>query len=152
MIQQGKPAIILLAEDDPGDQEITRRAMEAWRIANKLYIVSNGEEALDYLYHKGKYANPDDSPRPDLLMLDLNMPRISGRQVLEKIHSDPHLSDITVVVLTTSKQEEDIVRSYNLGCKSFIVKPVGLDAFIEVINTIEKYWFQIVILTPCIQN
>lgn len=143
-----REAIILLAEDDPGDQELTRRALEESRLLNQLFITSDGEETLDYLYHRGKYVDPASSPRPDLLLLDLNMPKMSGRQVLEQLNSDPDLKDITVIVLTTSRQEADIVSSYELGCKSFITKPVGMDQFLEVIKTLETYWFQIVVLPP----
>ena len=143
-----REAVILLAEDDPGDQELTRRALEDSKLLNTLYITSDGEETLDYLYRRGKFADPQTSPRPDLLLLDLNMPKISGRQVLEQINNDPDLKDITVVVLTTSQQETDIVSSYELGCKSFITKPVGMDQFLDVIQTLQTYWFQIVVLPP----
>lgn len=145
---KAKPAVILLAEDDRGDQELTRRALEEGKIRNDLRVVEDGEEALAYLYRRGKYKDPATSPRPDLLLLDLNLPRIDGRQVLEKIRSDSKLRRMAVVVLTTSRQEEDILRSYELGCNSFITKPVGMEQFIRVIHALEEYWFQIVVLPP----
>lgn len=143
-----KKAVILLAEDDPGDQKLTRRALEDGRIDNDLYIVENGEEALDYLLRRGKYQDPATSPRPDLFLLDLNMPKVDGRQVLEEIEKNPACSNITTVVLTTSQQEEDIIRSYDLGIKSYITKPVEFDEFVDVVKTLGKYWFQIVVLPP----
>jgi CheY-like chemotaxis protein len=143
-----RPAIILLAEDDLGDQELTKRALEEGKIENELYIVQDGEEALDYLFRRGRYTDPETSPRPDLFLLDLNMPKIDGRQVLEQIRSIHELRNIRVVVLTTSHQEEDITRSYDLGVHSYITKPVDLDQFFNVVRTLEEYWFQIVVLPP----
>jgi len=143
-----KPAVILLAEDDRGDQELTRRALEGGKIRNDLRIVEDGEEALAYLHRRGKYKDPATSPRPDLLLLDLNLPRVDGREVLERVRADSKLRRMAVVVLTTSRQEEDILRSYELGCNSFITKPVGMDQFIRVIQALEEYWFQIVVLPP----
>ena len=145
---KAKPAVILLAEDDRGDQELTRRALEAGKIRNDLRIVENGEEALAYLFRRGKYKDPVSSPRPDLLLLDLNMPRVDGREVLERVRADAELRRMAVVVLTTSRQEEDILRSYELGCNSFITKPVAMDQFIRFIQAVEEYWFQIVVLPP----
>lgn len=145
MIQNNeKPVIILLAEDDPGDQELTRRALNEGKIANDLHIVNNGEQALDYLYRRGKYKDPSSSPRPSLILLDLNMPKIDGRQVLSEIKSDPDLSIIPVIALTTSRQEEDILKSYQHGVNSYITKPVSIDEFIAVIMSLEDYWFRIV--------
>jgi len=143
-----RPAIILLAEDDFGDQELTKRALEEGKIENELYIVKDGEEALDYLFRRGRYTDPETSPRPDLFLLDLNMPKLDGRQVLEQIRSIHEFRNIRVVVLTTSHQEEDITRSYDLGVHSYITKPVDLDQFFNVIRTLEEYWFQIVVLPP----
>ena len=143
-----RPAIILLAEDDLGDQELTKRALEEGKIENELYIVKDGEEALDYLFRRGRYTDPETSPRPDLFLLDLNMPKLDGRQVLEQIRSIHEFRNIRVVVLTTSRQEEDITRSYDLGVHSYITKPVDLDQFFNVIRTLEEYWFQIVVLPP----
>jgi CheY-like chemotaxis protein len=141
-----RPAIILLAEDDLGDQELTKRALKEGKIENELYIVKDGEEALDYLFRRGRYTDPKTSPRPDLFLLDLNMPKLDGRQVLEQICSIHELRNIRVVVLTTSHQEEDITRSYDLGVHSYITKPVDLDQFFNVIRTLEEYWLQIVVL------
>ena len=143
-----KPAIILLAEDDLGDQELTKRALEEGKVENELYIVKDGEEALDYLFRRGRYTDPETSPRPDLFLLDLNMPKLDGRQVLEQIRSIHELRNIRVVVLTTSRLEEDITRSYDLGVHSYITKPVDLDQFFNVVRTLEEYWFQIVVLPP----
>ena len=123
---KAKPAVILLAEDDRGDQELTRRALEEGKIRNDLRVVEDGEEALAYLYRRGKYKDPATSPRPDLLLLDLNLPRVDGREVLERVRADSKLRRMAVVVLTTSRQEEDILRSYELGCNSFITKPVSV--------------------------
>jgi len=145
---KGKPALILLVEDDRGDQELTRRALQEGKIQNELRIVEDGEEALSYLFRWGKYKDPATSPRPDLLLLDLNLPRVDGREVLERIREDSTLRRMAVVVLTTSRQEEDILRSYEVGCNSFITKPVGMDQFIRVIRALEEYWFQIVVLPP----
>ena len=144
----GRPAIILLAEDDPGDQELTRRALEEGAIRNELHIVTDGEAALDYLFRRGKYQNPATSPRPDLLLLDLNMPKVDGRQVLQRVRADTNLRRLAVVVLTTSQHEEDIIRTYELGANSYITKPMELRQFMQVIQALETYWFQIVVLPP----
>ena len=145
---KAKAAVILLAEDDRGDQELTRRALEGGKIRNDLRVVEDGEEALAYLYRRGKYKDPATSPRPDLLLLDLNLPRVDGRQVLKKVRSDSNLRPMAVVVLTTSRQEEDILRSYELGCNSFITKPGTMEQFIQVIHALEEYWFRTVVLPP----
>ena len=147
-VSKAKLAVILLVEDDRGDQELTRRALEAGKIRNDLRIVEDGEEALAYLFRRGKYKDPASSPRPDLLLLDLNLPRVDGREVLERVRADSKLRRMAVVVLTTSRQEEDILRSYELGCNSFITKPVAMDQFIQLIQALEEYWFQIVVLPP----
>ncbi len=143
-----KPAIILLVEDDPGDQELTLRAFEESKLKNELHIVEDGEEAINYLLRQGKYADPVSSPKPDLILLDLNLPKMDGRQVLERIRHEPELRRMAVVVLTTSRQEQDIIRSYDLGCNSFITKPVDMVQFAKVIESLEQYWFQIVLLPP----
>jgi CheY-like chemotaxis protein len=144
--QRIKNATILLVEDDPGDQELTRRALEDDVVHTDLRIVNDGKEALDYLRREGAFTDPDTSPRPDLILLDLNMPRIDGRQVLEQVREDPDISRIPVIALTTSDEEEDVLRSYDLGCKSFIKKPVEIDTFIDTIRELQHYWFELVTL------
>jgi CheY-like chemotaxis protein len=136
----------LLAEDDPGDQELTRRALEEDVLRVDLRIVSDGEEALDYLFQRGDYSEAEAAPRPDLILLDLNMPKRTGREVLEVLKASPDLCRIPVVVLTTSQQEADIVATYDLGCNSYVQKPVELDQFIDVVRKMGNYWFEIVTL------
>lgn len=143
-----KPAVILLVEDDPGDQELTRRALDEGKFLNTLHIVEDGEEALEYLHREGKYADAKTSPRPDLILLDLNLPKLNGKQVLEKIRQDPELRRLCVVVLTTSRHEEDVLRSYDLGVNSYINKPVDLNQLTRLIHALEAYWFQVVVLPP----
>lgn len=123
---------------------LAREALTESRLANELYLVRDGEELMDYLYQRSQYADPSSSPRPGLILLDLNMPRKDGREALREIKSDSNLRQIPVVVLTTSKAEEDIYRSYDLGANSFITKPVTFASLVEVIKTIGKYWFEIV--------
>lgn len=139
---------ILMADDDADDQEFTRSAMQESRLANDLRCVNDGEELLDYLYRRGRFADPKDSPRPGLILLDLNMPRVDGREALREIKADPNLKHIPVVVLTTSKTEEDILRSYNLGANCFITKPVTFDGLVEVVKILDRHWFQLVELPP----
>ena len=148
MQNQPKKAIILLAEDDPADQKMTKRAFESGMLENDLYIVNNGEEALDFLMRRGQYSNPESSPRPDLLLLDLNMPKVDGRAVLSEMMENPDCPNIPTIVLTTSKQEEDIIRTYNLGIKSYITKPVDFAGFIQAVKTLGDYWFGLVSLPP----
>ncbi|MFC9967015.1 response regulator [Nocardia ignorata] len=141
MTVPGQPIDILLVEDDPGDELMTREAFEDNKIGNTLHVVRDGEEALDFLYRNGNYA---DAPTPDLILLDLNLPRYDGRQVLEKIKADPELSPIPVVVLTTSAAEEDILRSYKLHANAYVTKPVDLDQFIAAIRQIDEFFVQVV--------
>jgi len=148
MKKSERAAVLLMAEDNPGDQKITQKALERAKIRNKLYIVQDGEEALDYLFHRGAYSDPEKSPTPDLFLLDLNMPKVDGREVLEEIKDVKKLSNMRIVVLTTSQQEEDILRSYDLGVHSYIVKPVNLERFMEVISKLSEYWLDIVVLPP----
>lgn len=135
---------ILMADDDEDDCMLAREALGESRLANNLHIVQDGEELLDYLYRRGQYAEASNSPRPGLILLDLNMPKKDGREALREIKIDPHLRRIPIVILTTSKSEEDICRSYDLGANSFIIKPITFSSLVEVMKTIGKYWFQIV--------
>ncbi|WP_329297568.1 response regulator [Streptomyces sp. NBC_00659] len=137
----GTPIDVLLVEDDPGDELMTREAFEDNKIGNNLHVVRDGEEALDFLYRRAAHA---DAPRPDLILLDLNLPKYDGRQVLEKIKSDPALSHIPVVVLTTSAAEEDILRSYRLHANAYVTKPVDLDQFIAAVRQIDDFFVQVV--------
>lgn len=147
-MESRKPFTILMADDDADDREFTRSAMQESRLANDLRCVEDGEELLDYLHRRGRYADPKDSPRPGLILLDLNMPRLDGREALREIKADPKLKSIPVVVLTTSKTEEDILRSYNLGANCFVTKPVTFEGLVEVVRVLNKHWFQIVELPP----
>ncbi len=137
------PIIILMAEDDPDDRMLAEEALEESRLANILHCVTDGVELLDYLYHRGEYEHTP-APRPGIILLDLNMPRMDGREALEKIKADPELRSIPVVVLTTSKAEEDILRTYQLGVSGFITKPVAFQGLVDVMQSLGKYWFQIV--------
>ena len=143
---KARTAVILLVEDDPDDQKLTRRALRTSKLGNRLFVANDGEEALDYLYRQGKFTDTALFPRPDLILLDLNMPKIDGRTVLKRIKEDPILRRIPVVVLTTSSHEEDIVRSYDLGVNSYITKPVEMGGFIRAIKDLEHYWFNLVVL------
>ncbi|MFE6161175.1 response regulator [Streptomyces sp. NPDC056486] len=135
------PIDVLLVEDDAGDELMTREAFEDNKIRNKLHVARDGEEALDFLYQRGEHIGV---PRPDLILLDLNLPKYDGRQVLEKIKSDPDLKDIPVVVLTTSAAEEDILRSYKLHANAYVTKPVDLDQFIAAVRQIDDFFVQVV--------
>ncbi len=147
MMSKSKVITILMAEDDPDDRLLACEAFEESRLVNELVLVEDGEELMDYLYRRGKY-NEASAPRPGVILLDLNMPRKDGREALREIKADPDLRRIPVVVLTTSKAEEDILRTYDLGVNSFIVKPVTFGDLVEVIRTLGRYWFEIVELPP----
>ena len=138
------PITILMADDDADDRQLTREALEGARLINDIRFVENGEELLEYLRREGKWAAPADAPRPGLILLDLNMPRKDGRTVLKEIKQDPEFRTIPVVILTTSKSDEDVYRSYDLGVNSYIVKPVTFEALVDILQTLEKYWFEIV--------
>lgn len=128
---------VLLVEDNPDDVEITKRAFSKGNILNRLNIVRDGQEALEYLYRQGEY---EAAPRPGLILLDINLPKVNGIEVLQKIKKDSDLKRIPVVMLTVSRRDEDIVESYDLGVNSYIIKPVEFDKFVETIKNIELYW------------
>lgn len=136
--------IILYAEDDPEDRMLVEDAMEESRLANEMHFVEDGEELMDYLQRRGKYTELSDKPLPGLILLDLNMPKKDGREALEEIKADPNLRRIPIVVLTTSKAEEDILSTYDLGVSGFVVKPVTFESLVSLLKTISKYWFEIV--------
>jgi CheY-like chemotaxis protein len=140
----GSPIVILMADDDADDRMLTRDALEESRVLNELRFVEDGEELMEYLTRKGKYASAEDSPRPGLILLDLNMPKKDGREALKEIKSDPNLRRIPVVIMTTSKAEEDVFRSYDFGASSFITKPVTFDRLVELMRTLGEYWVEFV--------
>jgi len=140
----GNPITILLADDDPDDRMLASAALQESRLANDLYCVENGEELMDYLQQRGRFGNGHACPRPGLILLDLNMPKKDGREALKEIKADPELRRIPIVVLTTSKAEEDIYRTYDLGVSSFITKPVTFEGLVEVMKALGRYWFEIV--------
>ena len=139
-----KQITILLADDSDDDRMMTREALQESFVLNRMAEVEDGEELMDYLHRRGEYADPQSSPRPGLILLDLNMPRKSGQEALQEIKADPSLRRIPVVILTTSQDEHDILRSYDLGVNSFITKPVTFSALVEVMKTFSKYWIEIV--------
>jgi chemotaxis family two-component system response regulator Rcp1 len=143
--ETGRPIEILLAEDNPGDARLTLEALKENKVSNHLHIVKDGVEAMAFLRHEGKYAN---APRPDIILLDLNMPRKDGREVLTEIKGNESLRRIPVVILTTSQAEEDILRSYDLHANCYVTKPVDLEQFIKVVQSIEAFWLTIVKLPP----
>ena len=148
MLPRIKPVTILMADDDPDDRAMTAEAFAEAKLANDLRFVEDGAELLDYLFRRGKYADPASAPRPGIILLDLNMPRKDGREALEEIRKDPRFRGIRVVIMTTSKAEEDVVRSYNLSAASYITKPVTFERLVDVIRTLGKYWLEIVELPP----
>ena len=139
-----KPIVILLADDDEEDRMLTCDALAESRLSNAISCVTDGEDLMDYLHRRGKYAPPAEAPRPGLILLDLNMPKKDGREALREIKSDPALRQIPVVVMTTSKAEEDIFHSYDSGASSFITKPVTFEGLIDVMKGVGRYWFEIV--------
>jgi len=136
-----QPIEVLRVEDDPGDELMTREAFEENRIGNRLHVARDGEEALDFLYQRGEHA---EAPRMDLILLDLNLPKYDGRQVLEQIRSDPELTHTPVVILTTSSSEEDIMRSYKLHANAFVTKPVDVNRFIAAVRQIDDFFLTVV--------
>lgn len=142
--KSGDSIVILMADDDCDDRMMTKDALTEARVHNELRFVCDGEELMDYLCRRGEYADPSTSPRPGLLLLDLNMPRKDGREALEEIKQNPELKCIPIVVLTTSKAEQDIIASYELGVSGYVTKPVSFDGLIEVMKAIGRYWLEIV--------
>ena len=143
-----QPITILMADDDEDDRMIAQDALDEARVANQLHCVEDGEELLAYLQRRGKYAALSQEPLPGLILLDLNMPKKDGREALKEIKADPTLRRIPIVIMTTSKAEEDIYRTYDLGVSSFIVKPVAFETLVEIMQTLTHYWFQVVALPP----
>ena len=139
---------VLLADDDPDDRLLIKEALEESRLVVDLRSVEDGEELMDYLHRRGRYVEPNASPHPDLILLDLKMPRKNGHQALEEIKCTPELRCIPIVVLTTSKAEEDVARAYASGANSFIVKPTSFGSLIEVMKTLRGYWFELITLPP----
>ena len=139
------PIEILLVEDNPGDERLTREALKEGKVYSNLHTVKDGVEAMEYLRRQGKFSGV---PRPDIILLDLNLPRKDGREVLEEIKRDDNLKRIPVVVLTTSKAEEDVLRTYNLHANCYVTKPVDLEKFMVVVRTIDSFWLTVVTLPP----
>lgn len=144
MGKRSKPITILMADDDPDDRAMTREAFQESCLANDLRFVEDGEELLDYLNRRGKYADPVLSPFPSIILLDLNMPRKDGREALQEIKADPRFRAIRVIIMTTSKAEEDVIRMYNLSAASYITKPVTFEGLLDVVKALGKYWLEIV--------
>ncbi|MGH1485655.1 MAG: response regulator [Cellvibrionaceae bacterium] len=142
------PIEVLLVEDNPGDIELTREALSAGKLINNIHVVEDGEEALDFLYQEKQYVNVS---RPDLILLDLNLPKLNGREVLAKIKSNPELSSIPVVILSSSEDADDIEKAYSLSANSFVTKPVRVNDFVRVAQTLEDFWIGIVKL-PSLKN
>ncbi len=152
MSTHAKAEVILLVDDDPDDLHMTRRALEKNGFSREVYSVGDGEELLDFLRHTGKYAPPACPPTPALILLDLNMPKMDGREALAEIKADKNLHRIPVVVMTTSTAEQDILRAYDLGSNSFISKPITLTELVEVTRVLGQYWFEVVKLPPTLVN
>ncbi len=145
MVERNGPIEILLVEDNPGDVRLTKEALKEGKVYSNLHTVKDGVEAMEYLRREGKYK---DVPRPDIILLDLNLPRKDGREVLEEIKRDEKLKRIPVVVLTTSKAEEDVLRTYNLHANCYVTKPVDLEKVMVVVKTIDSFWLTVVTLPP----
>ena len=141
-----RSVIILIADDDAEDRMLLKEAFDENKLKNTVQFVENGEELMDYLHNQGRYSDKDQYPLPGLILLDLNMPKKDGREALKEIKEDPHLRLIPIVVLTTSKAEEDIFKTYDLGVSSFITKPVTFVALVEMMKTLTSYWFELVVL------
>ncbi len=148
MTKEQKIVKILLVEDNPDDIRITQRALKEAKVINKLWVVRDGQEALDFLQHRGQYEDETKSPKPGLILLDINLPKVNGLEVLEKVKKNPDLQRVPVVMLTVSSRDEDIVRGYNNGCNSFIQKPVDFDRFVEAIKQVGLYWCLLNVSSP----
>lgn len=135
-----KGIAILLVEDNPDDVEITKRALEEGKVRNTLYVVRDGQEALDFLYHQGEYVDESKAPRPGLILLDIRLPKIDGIEVLGRLKSDPNFRKIPIIMLTVSDNDEDINKCYDLGANSYIVKPVEFDKFVQAMKSLYLYW------------
>jgi two-component system, response regulator len=144
MTELSRPITILIAEDDEEDRMLIQEAFDESRLANEIRFVEDGEDLMDYLHQRGKFRAPGSAPRPGLILLDLNMPRKDGREALKEIKADPSLRRIPIVALTTSKAEEDVFRTYDLGVNSFISKPVKFTDLTQVVRTLGNYWLEIV--------
>jgi CheY-like chemotaxis protein len=143
-----RPIVILMAEDDEDDRLMTRDALDEAKFPNKIRFVEDGVELMDYLHHSGKFEDPDAAPRPELILLDLNMPKKGGREVLKEIKSDEEFRRIPVVILTTSEAEVDIAATYDLGANSYITKPVRFEGLVKAMESLSQYWFHTVKLPP----
>lgn len=144
MHKPGQPVHILMADDDPDDRMMADQAFKQYRLRNGVFFVEDGQELMDYLHHLGQYADADAFPLPDLILLDLNMPRKDGREALTEIKNDTTLRRIPVVILTTSQAEEDVLRSYDLGANAYITKPVTFQELSETIRLLNIFWFELV--------
>jgi CheY-like chemotaxis protein len=145
MVERNGPIEILLVEDNPGDVRLTKEALKEGKVFSNLHTVKDGVEAMEFLRRQGKFSSV---PRPDIILLDLNLPKKDGREVLQEIKSDEQLKRIPVVVLTTSKAEEDVLRTYNLHANCYVTKPVDLEKFMVVVKTIDSFWLTVVTLPP----
>jgi CheY-like chemotaxis protein len=145
MVNENRPVEILLVEDNPGDERLTREALKEGKVYSNLHWVKDGVEAMEFLRREGKHSG---APRPDIILLDLNLPKKDGREVLQDIKNDNELKRIPVVVLTTSKAEEDVLRTYNLHANCYVTKPVDLEKFIVVVKSIDVFWLTVVTLPP----
>ena len=147
-MKKSTPIVILMADDDEDDRLLAQDALTESRVINELYFVEDGVELLDFLTHQGKFEDKASAPRPGLILLDLNMPRKDGREALKEIKANPQLRSIPVVILTTSKQEEDMVKGYELGAASYITKPVNFEGLVDLMKALGKYWVEFVELPP----
>jgi CheY-like chemotaxis protein len=143
-----QPFDILLVEDNPADVELTIEAFRRSHKGNRVVVCRDGEEALDFLFHRGKFAKAGSAPRPDLILLDLNLPKKNGTEVLELVKTNPQMKDIPVVVLTTSDRDEDVSRCYKIGANSYLTKPVQFDDCLKLVEDIQQYWLQVSKLPP----